>query len=474
MTHYPIYVEGKWFEGGKKIKIINPATDEAFAEVSTISREGVRSALETAGRTLAHWRSLPGIARSNYLLAISDALHKRSDAIARTITMENGKPLAQSRNEVAKTIDCFRWFAEEARRGYGRVVPNQDQGKRNIVIRQAVGVVGAIAPWNFPLNLASRKIAPALAAGCPVLLKPSSQTPLSAVEFARCAEEAKLPAGVFQLLVGSASEIGDELLANPICRKISFTGSTQVGKTLISGASKTCTKLSLELGGNSPVIIFSDADFDSAVEGAMIAKFRNSGQSCVSANRIFVERPIFERFARAFTGKTKKLKIGDGMDEGVDIGPIINMEGLEFALALIDDAVSKGARLLCGGARWGDKGSFLEPSVLSDVPLDTRCYREEIFAPVAALYPFDTEDEVIERANDTEYGLAAYLFTGNLNRAIRVSEALEAGSIGLNDPVPATSHCPFGGFKQSGWGRELGTEGLDAYLETKHISIGGV
>ena len=474
MTHYPIYIEGKWIEGGKKITIVNPATDEAFAQVSTISREGVREALKAAHRSLAHWRGLPGMARGDYLLAIAAALHARSDAVARTITMENGKPLAQSRNEVAKTVDCLRWFAEEARRGYGRVVPNQDRGKRHIVIRQAIGVVGAIAPWNFPLNLASRKIAPALAAGCTVLLKPSSQTPLSAVEFARCVEEAKLPAGVFQLLVGSASEIGEELLDNPICRKISFTGSTQVGRGLIAGAAKTCTKLSLELGGNSPVIVFADADFETALEGAMIAKFRNSGQSCVSANRILVERPIYERFTQAFVKKTKRLKIGNGLENGVDIGPMINREGLESALGLIEEAVSKGARLLCGGRRWGDKGSFLEPAVLTDVPLESRCCREEIFAPVAALYPFDTEEEAIEKANDTEYGLAAYLFTGNLNRAIRVSEALEAGSIGLNDPVPATSHCPFGGFKQSGWGRELGIEGLDAYLETKHISIGGV
>ena len=474
MESYKIYVGGKWIDSEKKITIVNPATNEPFAEVATIDRIGVKNALDIALRAFQQWSGMTGMARGAYLSAIAAELAKRSDTIARVITMENGKPLAQSKGEVNMTIDHFRWFAEEARRGYGRVVPHQADGKRNIVIKQPVGVVGTISPWNFPLVLAARKVAPALAAGCTVLLKPASQTPLSAIELAKCVEAAGVPAGVFQLVVGKASEIGDEMLENPICRKISFTGSTEVGKKLIEGAATTCTKLSLELGGNAPVLIFADADFDCAVEGAMITKFRNTGQSCIAANRIYVERSIYTRFLDSFVDKTKRLKVGNGLDEGVDIGAVVNEEGIVSALRLIEDAKNLGARVLCGGKRWGNKGNFLEPTVIADVSGGALCAREEIFAPVAAVYPFDSENEVIEIANSTEFGLAAYAFTNNLNRAIRLAEKLEAGSIGINDAVPTTSNCPFGGFKQSGWGRELGSEGLDAFLETKHVSIGNI
>ncbi len=474
MERHKIYACGCWIDSEKRIAVVNPATNEPFAEVATIDRAGVKNALETARKALAGWSALTGKERGKYLSAVADELAARSDAVARIITMENGKPLAQGMAEVNMTIDHFRWFAEEARRGYGRVVPHQADGKRNIVIRQPVGVVGAISPWNFPLVLAARKVAPALAAGCVVLLKPASQTPVCAVELAKCMEAADVPSGVFQILVGNAGEIGDELLKNPICRKISFTGSTEVGKKLIQGAAATCTRLSLELGGDAPVLIFADADFGLAVEGAMLTKFRNNGQSCIGANRIYVERSIYERFLDAFVERTKRLKVGNGLEEGVDIGALVNEGALAGALRFIDDAVNRGARVLCGGKRWGSRGNFLEPAVIADVPDTALCARGEIFAPVAAVYPFDSEEEGIARANATEFGLAAYAYTGNLNRAIRLAEKLEAGSIGLNDAVPTTSNCPFGGFKQSGWGRELGSEGLDAFLETKHISIGGL
>jgi succinate-semialdehyde dehydrogenase / glutarate-semialdehyde dehydrogenase len=472
MEKYRIYIDGKWISGGKGLRVVNPATDEPFAEVATTDRGGVKNALESAWRAFPGWSGLTGMKRGDYLLAVVAQLSKRSEEIARIITMENGKPIAQGRGEVAMTIDHFRWFAEEARRGYGRVVPHQADGKRNFVLRQPVGVVGAIAPWNFPLVLAARKIAPALAAGCTVVLKPASQTPVSACMLARCIDEAKLPAGAFHLVIGNSSEIGSELLENPICRKISFTGSTEVGRQLIQGAAKTCTKLSLELGGNAPVLVFGDADIMAAVEGAMVTKFRNTGQSCIASNRIYVERTIYDEFVGLFVEKTRNLRVGNGLEEGMDIGSMVNRQALDTAMMFIQDAVKKGARLLCGGDRVGEKGNFLSPAVIADVPDDALCAREEIFAPVAAIYPFNDEGEAIRRANDTEYGLAAYAFTGNLGRAVRLAEKLEAGSIGINDAVPTTSNCPFGGFKQSGWGRELGAEGLDAFLETKHVSLG--
>jgi succinate-semialdehyde dehydrogenase/glutarate-semialdehyde dehydrogenase len=386
--------------------------------------------------------------------------------------MENGKPLAQSLGEMAMSVDHLRWFAEEARRTYGRIVPQQADGKRHLVIKTPLGVVAAISPWNFPLVLALRKIAPALAAGCTVILKPASATPICAALFAECVEAAKLPKGVFQLVAGRASEIAQEFLDNPRCRKITFTGSTEVGKALIQGAANQVKPLSLELGGHAPVLVFEDADLDVAVEGAMITKFRNSGQSCIASNRIYVQRSIYEKFLEKFVAQTRALKTGDGLEDGTAVGPLINEEGLTKALEHIQDAVKRGARLLCGGKRIERKGFFLEPTVLADVPADAVCMSEETFAPVAPVVPFDTEAEAIERANNSPYGLSAYAFTRDLKRTFRLMEALEAGTIGINDGVPTTSNCPFGGVKQSGWGRELGVEGMDAFLETKHVSLG--
>ena len=371
-----------------------------------------------------------------------------------------------------RTVDHLRWFAEEARRAYGRIVPNQVDGKRHLIIKSPMGVVGAISPWNFPLILAVRKVAPALAAGCTVVLKPASQTPICAAIFAECVDAAKLPKGVFQLVVGKASEIGAEFLQNPLCRKITFTGSTEVGKTLIAGAAETVKPLSLELGGHAPVLVFDDADLDKAVEGVMMAKFRNTGQSCIAANRIYVQRGIYEKFLAALVEKTNALKTGNGLEPGMDIGPLIDEAAVTKALEHIENAVAHGARLMCGGKTELQGGYFIEPTMLADVPKTALCMSEETFAPIAPISIFDTEEEAIALANDTIYGLSAYAFTTNLDRAFRLMEALEAGTIGINDGVPSTSQCPFGGMKQSGWGRELGSEGMDAFLETKHVSLG--
>ncbi|MFN7944651.1 MAG: NAD-dependent succinate-semialdehyde dehydrogenase [Blastocatellia bacterium] len=473
MKNSPLYLNGEWVTTANAKPVVNPATGEAFAAISLIDRGRVAQALSDGHAAFAGWRKLTGKARGAFLHRIADQLELRRDEIARTITLENGKPLAQSLGEVAMAADHLRWFAEEARRAYGRVVPNQVDGKRHLVIKVPLGVVGAISPWNFPLVLAVRKVAPALAAGCAVVLKPAAQTPLCAVALAECVAAAELPKGVFQLVAGSASEIGAEFLENPLCRKITFTGSTEVGRLLIAGAAQSVKPLSLELGGHAPVLIFDDADLNRAVEGALITKFRNTGQSCIASNRIYVQRGIYDRFLSAFVEKTKALKAGDGLEPGVDIGPLIDEAGVRKALEHIDDAVSQGARLLCGGKRMeGRAGFFIEPAVLSDVPKHALCMSEETFAPVAPVTVFDTEDEAIELANDTIYGLSAYAFTQNLDRAFRLMDALEAGTIGINDAVPSTSQCPFGGAKQSGWGRELGIEGMDAFLETRHVSLG--
>jgi succinate-semialdehyde dehydrogenase / glutarate-semialdehyde dehydrogenase len=472
MKVHSLFLNGKWVRTQKSIRVVNPATTETLAELCTVERGEVRQAIIDAHLAFQSWRKLTGKARGEYLNKIADELHRRRDEIARTITLENGKPLAQSVGEVAMSVDHLRWFAEEARRVYGRTIPHQTDGKRHVIVKSPIGVVAAISPWNFPLVLALRKIAPALAAGCTVILKPASATPLCAVALAECAEAAQLPKGVFQLVAGSAKEIAAEFLENPLCRKITFTGSTEVGRSLIQGAAAGIKPLSLELGGHAPVLVFEDADLDRAVEGAMITKFRNTGQSCIASNRIYVQRSIYAKFIEKFAEQTRALKTGDGLEEGVMVGPLINEEGLTKALEHIEDATRRGARLLCGGKRLERKGWFLEPTVLADVDAAALCMSEETFAPVAPICAFETEPEAIELANGSPYGLSAYAFTRDLDRAFRLMEALEAGTIGLNDGVPSTSQCPFGGMKQSGWGRELGTEGMEAFLETKHVSIG--
>lgn len=472
MKTYPLYLNGEFVTPKDSIPVLNPATGKAFARMSIGARDVVAKAIADADQAFVSWRQVVAKTRGDFLLKIAAEVEKRKEEIARAITEENGKPIAQSQGEIGMTIDHLRWFAEEARRGYGRVVPNQVDGKRHLIIKSPIGVVAAISPWNFPLVLAVRKIAPALAAGCTVVLKPASATPVCAAIFAECVHAAGLPKGVFQLVAGPASAIAQEFLDNPHCRKITFTGSTEVGQKLIAGAAKGVKPLSLELGGCAPFLVFADADLDKAVEGAMIAKFRNGGQSCIAANRIYVERPIYDTFLTKLVEKTKALKVGNGLEPGVDIGSLINTDAVVHAAKHVEDAVRKGARMLCGGGRVPElQGSFFQPTVLADVPDDCLCLREETFAPIAPVAAFDTEAEAIAKANASNYGLSAYAFTRDLNRAFRLMESLEAGSIGLNDAVPTTSNCPFGGVKQSGWGRELGVEGMEGFLETKHVSL---
>jgi succinate-semialdehyde dehydrogenase/glutarate-semialdehyde dehydrogenase len=471
MKTYPLYLNGEFVTTEKHFTVSNPATGQPLAQMSAITRPRLAQAVADAQTAYSGWRALTAKARGGYLHKIADELERRANEIARTITLENGKPLAQSLGEVEMSADHLRWFAEEARRGYGRVIPHQTDGKRNIVVKTPVGVVGAISPWNFPLVLSVRKVAPALAAGCPVILKPASYTPLCNVAFAEACHAAKLPKGLFQLVAGPASEIAAEFLQNPVVRKISFTGSTEVGRELIAGAAAQVKLLSLELGGLNPVLVFDDADMEKAVEGAMLAKFRNTGQSCIAANRIYVQRGIYDRFVNLLAEKTSRLKVGDGLEPDVQIGAMIDDKAVKKAAEHVEDAVKRGARVLCGGAALERAGHFFQPTVLADVAKDSLCMKEETFAPVASVAKFETESEAIETANSTPFGLAAYVFTRDLGRVFRVMEQVEAGMISINDGLPTTTNAPFGGVKQSGWGRELGSEGLDAFLETKHVSI---
>jgi succinate-semialdehyde dehydrogenase / glutarate-semialdehyde dehydrogenase len=470
-----VYLNGQWIDSGRELEVVNPANGQVFATVNTVDREQVQAALKAAHDAFTGWRALTAKERGAMLLRVADELKARRDEIARTITLENGKPLAQSKGEVGMAEDHLRWFAEEGKRAYGRMIPQQDAHKRNLAIKTPIGPVGAIAPWNFPLVLSVRKVAPALAAGCPVILKPASKTPLCAVALGECMEKAGIPAGVFQLVIGNAGMISEEFLNSPLCRKITFTGSTEVGQKLIRGAAAMVKPLSLELGGHAPLLVFEDCDLDVAVRETVIAKFRNTGQSCVAANRIYVQKSIYGEFLSRFIAATKALKVGDGLEDGVDVGPLIGESALSSALHQIDDAVKRGAKVCCGGKRTGNTaGYFLEPTVLDGVDGDSLCMLEETFAPIAPVCAFDTEEEAIARANHSEYGLSAYVMTRDYARMFRCAEALEAGTIAINDGAPATSQAPFGGIKQSGWGRELGSEGLDAFLETKHVSIGGM
>lgn len=474
-SSYHSYLNGQWVKTGNEFEVVNPATAQPFARVSTINNSQLKGALSAAADALPAWRAKTAKDRGLLLHRVADEIARRKAEIARTITLENGKPLAQSEGEVAMAEDHLRWFAEEGRRVYGRTIPPQVHGKRHLVVKTPIGTIGAISPWNFPLVLAVRKVAPALAAGCPVILKPATLTPLTAVALAECMEEAGVPGGVFQLAIGNAAMISEEFLSNEICRKISFTGSTRVGQELIRGAAKTIKPLCLELGGLAPVLVFEDCDLDRAVQETIIAKFRNTGQSCIAANRIYVQKAIYKEFIERFTDAVKKLKVGPGLDAGMDLGPMINQKGLDGALSQIEDAVKKGGRVVTGGERVRNlPGFFLEPTVLEGVSDDAVCMCEETFAPIAPVSSFDTEEEAIRRANNTPYGLSAYAMTRDIGRMFRLSEQIEAGTLGINDGAPSTSQSPFGGVKQSGWGRELGVEGLEAFLETKHVSIGGV
>ena len=471
MKSYPVYLNGNWVLSENRLPVVNPASGEAFAEISTVTRAQVSEALARGHEAFSRWRQVTGKGRGEMLERIAAELDRRREEIARIITLENGKPIVQSQGEVAMAVDHLRWFAGEARRIYGRLVPQQLDGKRHMVLKVPVGLVAAISPWNFPLALAVRKIAPALAAGCPVVLKPASRTPLCAVALAECVATAGLPPAVFQLVVGPASEIADEFLRNPFCRKISFTGSTEVGRKLIAGAAQAVKPLTLELGGNAPVLVFDDCDVEQAAKGVLMAKFRNTGQSCIAANRIYVHRDVRARFVESFTEKVRSMRVGDGIDPDSQIGPLIDPEAVAKAREHVDDAMAGGAELLCGGKAMDRPGFFFEPTVLGNVSRNSLCMYEETFAPIAPITTFETEREAIELANGSHHGLAAYAFTRDTARIFRLAETLEAGTIGINDGLPTTSNCPFGGMKQSGWGRELGSEGLEAFLETKHVSL---
>ncbi|PYY06350.1 MAG: succinate-semialdehyde dehydrogenase (NADP(+)) [Acidobacteria bacterium] len=469
------YINGQWVHTDDEIEVVNPATGEVFARVCALTRNHVEQALRAAHDASPTWRSMTARDRGTLLHRVADELARRKLDIARTITLENGKPLAQSEGEVAMGEDHLRWFAEEGRRAYGRTVPQQSASKRHLIIKTPIGPVGAIAPWNFPLLLSIRKVAPAMAAGCPVVLKPAKKTPLSAVALAECMEAAGVPAGVFQLVIGDASMIADEFLSNSLCRKVTFTGSTEVGRLLIRKAAETIKPLSLELGGHAPVLIFDDCDLDAALRETVIAKFRNTGQSCIAANRVYVQKSIYAEFMDKFTTAVRKLKVGNGLEPGIEVGPLIGKEALDSALRQVEDAVSQGGTIRCGGHKVsGLKGYFLEPTVIDSMRGEALCMREETFAPMAPVVSFGTEAEGIERANASCYGLSAYVMSRDVGRILRCAEQLEAGTIGVNDGAPSTSQCPFGGIKQSGWGRELGSEGMDAFLETKHVSIAGV
>ncbi len=472
-----MYIGGKWVDeaqGGKRLKVVNPANESLLAEVAYGDRTDTERAIDAASAAFPAWRARSAYDRGKILKATSDILRRRADEVARILTLEQGKPLPEAKAEVLHTADTFEWFAEEGKRAYGRIIPPTNLAKRHYAIKHPVGVVGTITPWNFPVTLACRKLAPALAVGCTVVSRPADQTPLSLVLVFECLEEAGLPSGVANLVIAEAKSFADALFVRPEVRKISFTGSTAVGKELIRRSADQVKRLSLELGGHAPLIVFPDADVAQVAQAAVIAKFRNNGQVCIAPSRFYIHEKIRDEFTDVAVALAKKLKMGSGLEDGVQVGPMIDDAALTKTAGLIDDARSKGAEVLAGGGRSDrfDKGYFFEPTILRNLGGQMRLMSDEPFAPVMPILDFAKLDEVIGTANATSYGLAAYVFTNDLTVATRMAEGLEAGIIGVNDPVPATPQCPFGGMKESGMGRELGIEGLDAYLETKYVSVG--
>jgi succinate-semialdehyde dehydrogenase/glutarate-semialdehyde dehydrogenase len=459
----------------KTFAVHNPATLEHLADVADATAEDAREAIETASRALPTWTAVPALERARVLRRAEALMLERADALGRTLTLEGGKPLAEARGEIAYAASFFGWFAGEAERVYGRTIPASQASKRLMVLRQPVGVVAAITPWNFPAAMVTRKVGPAIAAGCSVVLKPAEQTPLTAIAIAEILAEAGLPAGVLTVVTTSdPAAVGNELLTSSLVRKITFTGSTEVGKYLMREASASVKRVSLELGGHAPFIVFADADIEAAARGAITSKFRNAGQTCVCANRIYVHASVAKAFTEAFVPLVAALKVGNGVDAGVQIGPLIDQAGVNKVEAHVRDATSHGARVRVGGQRPAerDHGYFFEPTVLTDVRDDMLVMREETFGPVAPIATFDSEDEVLERANRGPFGLAAYFYTRDLSRAWRVAERLDYGIVGINDPLPSTAQAPFGGYKESGLGREGGSEGMEAFLETKYVSMG--
>lgn len=470
-----MFVDGRWIgaTGNRTIPVINPATEEKVADVAWGGRDETRRAIDAAARAMPAWSKLTAYDRAKVLKKTADLMRERADAIARTMTLEQGKPLAESKGEVLHSADTFEWFAEEGKRAYGQVIPNSVAGKRHLVIKHPVGVVAAISPWNFPITLQARKLAPALAAGCTVVSKPAHQTPLCLIQVFQCLEEAGLPAGVANLVITPPEEFSDEVFAHPAIRKLSFTGSTAVGKSLMKRAADRVVRLSLELGGHAPFIVMPDADPETVAKAAVVGKFRNNGQVCIAPSRFYVHKSLEKNFTEVAVETAKALKVGNGLEAGIEVGPMIEKPRLAATTALIDDARSRGAIVLTGGERSSrfDRGWFFEPTVIRGLHPDSRILIDEPFAPVMPLLSFDRLDDVIAAANNTRYGLAAFAFTNDLNAMWKLAEGLEAGIIGINDPVPATPQCPFGGMKESGLGRELAHEGLDACLETKFIAL---
>ncbi len=471
------YVGGKWIdaEGGSVIDVHNPATGECVGQVPALGRKETSLAIDLAEEAWQSWRRQTAKERAHILRRWYDLIVESQDDLAIIMTTEQGKPLAEAKGEVLYGASYVEWFAEEAKRIYGDTIPMAQRDKRIIVLKEPVGVCAAITPWNFPSAMITRKVAPALASGCTVVVKPAAETPFSALALARLAEEAGIPAGVFNVLTGPAREIGAELTENSKVRKLSFTGSTEVGKMLMRACASTVKKISLELGGHAPFLVFDDANLDAAVEGAVSSKYRNSGQTCVCANRLLVQRGVYESFAeKLVTAVQEQLRVGNGFDEQVNQGPLIDLNAVIKVEEQIRDAVDKGARIACGGKRIQGNGFFFEPTILLDVTPEMLIAREETFGPVAPLFAFDTEEEAVAMANDTPYGLASYFYSQDVSRVWRVAEALEYGMVGINTGIMSSEAAPFGGIKESGIGREGSRYGIDEYLEIKYLCLGGL
>lgn len=471
------YINGQWVDADNQqtFPVMNPATGESIAEVADMGAAETARAIDAAEAAQAGWAALPARTRCNRLERWYQAILDNKEELGRLMTLEQGKPLPEAIGEVAYGAAYIKWFAEEGKRVYGDIIPAPMTDRRNLVTKQPVGIVGAITPWNFPSAMLARKLAPALAAGCVVVAKPAAETPLSALALAVLAEESGIPAGVINLVTGmDAPAIGSELTSNPKVRKITFTGSTRVGKILMAQSAETMKRTSMELGGNAPMIIFDDADLDIAIPGALAAKYRNSGQTCICSNRLFVQDGIYDEFIERLKAEVEKFSVGNGLDEGITHGPLITSQAATGVESKVHDAVAQGARVVIGGERSEQGPCFFQPTIIADAKPSMRVFSEEIFGPVAPVFRFSDEAEVIELANKTEYGLAAYFYTENMNRMWRVSEALDYGMIGVNETAISSEVIPFGGMKESGQGREGSRYGLDDYLETKYICMGGL
>ncbi|GAB3805532.1 NAD-dependent succinate-semialdehyde dehydrogenase [Virgibacillus kimchii] len=470
-----IYIDGEWKELNEQQTntVYNPATLEPITKVANGGKEEAEAAIQAAAEAFPSWSELPGRKRSRILYKASELMTEEAERLGRILTTEQGKPLKEAIGEVKGAAAFLLWYAEEAARGYGEWLPSSVKSKRMLVIPKPVGVVGAITPWNFPSSMITRKLGPALAAGCTVVLKPSEETPLSAIEIIKIFEKAGMPKGVVNMVTGDPQQIGNAMLTSKEVRLITFTGSTAVGKYLMRESSEHVKKLSLELGGHAPSIVFKDADIDKAAELVLASKFRNSGQTCICTNRLFVHESIADQFTEALKEKVEKMKVGSGMEEGTELGPLINKAASEKVHSHMEDAVERGAEVISGGGYWeGDlNGHFYNPTILSNIDDDMKIMNEETFGPIIPIQTFKDEDDVIQKANDTDYGLAAYIFTENTNQAIKASEKLDYGIVGVNDVFPAMPEAPFGGIKQSGIGKEGGHHGMAEFLEEKYVSI---